>query len=326
MKKALVLLLTFGIGFVVSAQEVLFNQEDIDQGDSIVLHPQWTFEAFSSPAIGSQVPEFQTLDLDQSHISWGEVREEALASQKAIMIVYGSLSCPALRNLMANVSVSVSENRTDDLLVIHLASSIEAHASNGYSTPWWDQLNGAPSLPSQIPEINEGFDLPQPWTMGEYVDGVETLQSDLLNMFGVPWYPEATILLDSKESHFTQWFVGPAGVAIVDPLTNGIRYSESWAVCGVNGHEQCPTIYSVIDEVLLGLQAVGISEKESHFLLKKDGVAFSKKTSGYISNTLGQVVYEFSDAHELQWSNVLRQDGLHIISFNQGTQCLKVIR
>ncbi len=300
--KNLFLLLIVLIPYGSFAQNV--DQTFIDENQNIVLFAEESILSFDTPEIGSLVMNFHTLTPDLNPVSMQSLCDDAIADNSVLVFTYGSLSCPALQNLMNNVSLDLESQRPFDIKVVHILPTIEAHASNGYQTPYFWITNGQISVPDQIPEENIGLNLPQPWTMGEYLDASQSFVPDMFNLFGVEWYSESVLILDSPEGGFTEWFKGPAGLIVVDPLSKELRYSESFILCGINGHEHLTTINDAIDDVLSGMETVGVSdnEKETTYSISNDKISFSKKVSGQIITLNGKRLSSFQSLSEIDLS------------------------
>jgi len=318
----LVVMLIFS---VTSTSAQMFTQTEINLEDSIMLYPQGTFESFVTPPVNSMMPDFQTLTLQGQAVSLQSLTTLASQQGRALVFVYGGLSCPAWRNLMSQVALDLEIQRTEEVLLVHIAPAHEAHASNGYLTPWWGEFDGQPFIPSQIPEENLGLDLPQAWTMGEYLTQTESLTENLEIMFNIPWYSEAVIVLDSPEGDFTQWFKGPAGLIVVDPTDQEVKYSESFLLCGIDGHNNLVTIYDVVDNIVAGIQAVGITTigvEAPQIRLENYEALFSRPTSGYVSDITGRVVKIFNKSNRVSLHAL--STGIYVI--NLGGISLKFIR
>lgn len=227
------LLVLFGLylgGTTTFAQRIV-DQTSIDPESTINLVDPMTLEAFANVlTMGQLFPDFQTVSTEDEVIDLALIYQRSISTSRVPVIVFGRSSCPIMRGIYTQLVIPADLDYGQDFSIYHLANSIEAHATNGYTTPYYEMSNGNASPAPQIPMENGSHEFLQPFTGAELVSMTQEFTSKMELIESVVM-PDLTVLLDSPEGGFTEAFGGPALVWVVNPLTGMVLFEDNGLTC-----------------------------------------------------------------------------------------------
>ena len=266
------------LGLLVSFQSFgqrVVDQVSIDPQEQVVLFDSVSIVAFDTVfEPGELFPDFQTISIDEEVFDLNGILQSAVAEQRVPLIAFGRPSCNQLRDLYEHVLLPVLEDVEEEVSVFHLANSIEAHATNGYQTPYYGVFNGQVHPAPQIPLVNQGFEFNQPYNGEELMTLSEGFVDKMVET-GVGEeedFEDITILLDSPDGGFTEAFNGPAIIWVLDPFTSAVVYESVEFQCAGNQQEGCAfeqqELLDAIRDVQDMFSVVGIQDGAAQDLIE----------------------------------------------------------
>lgn len=201
-------------------------------------------------------PDFNTITPANDVYSRSDIFQESIADGLVPVFILGRPSCPAMRLIYTQIVIPLAGTEEELFHVYHLENSVEAHANNGYRTPYYDYNQGVPYAIVQIPSFNGNNEFNQPMNGEELlIYGANFISKmEAVGVSGISSLAELTVLLDSPEGGFTEALGGPSLIWVVNPITGEIVYEETALECLSN--VQNPECTSLKEEFLLSIMNV----------------------------------------------------------------------
>ena len=222
----------------------IVDQTFIDDEAEVFLFDTMSLEGFVNPlGIGSQFPHFQTISTQNEVFEFTDILQTSIEESKVPIFVFGRPSCNFMRAAYKNLVLPMIDQRGFELAVFHLANSVEAHATNGYPSPYYVEENGQLISGDITISDNIGFEFLQPYTgqelkslTNDFVSKMVELEVGTETEFG-----SVTILLDNPEGGFTQAFSGPPVLWVLNPFDGSVLYESTDFSCYTDPVNGCET-------------------------------------------------------------------------------------
>jgi hypothetical protein len=256
----------------VSAQRIV-DQTEINPFEPVQLFGPLTFHGFDQLlGVNQLFPDFETIDNQLNVKNRDQILLESIQCGLVPVFVFGRPSCPAMRALYSELIIPAYETDSSIFTTYHLENSVEAHATDGYLTPYYFLNQGVPNSVGQIPDQNLGLSFGQPLWGSELLSSgvafVSIMESS--GVAGIEQLQNLTILLDDPQGGFTNYFGGPSLIWVVNPITGETVFEETGAECVIdpNGQE-CFNLnlafHDAIQDVKLAMESIVSVQEASGF-------------------------------------------------------------